>query len=180
MKKLIALTLAAGFASVHAADFSYKGVKMGDEATVAAERLPDYTRSVAQSLSYSAEKCEATKQDCLSRNSFAGAKVNSGGIFFHNGRVDTLALQLSAAERGIVVQAVKDAYGPPIHEEEPVYQNAFGAKFPGYSAVWQSDASYMQISIRGDDKLSVMIESNARRDRRAASRRPATPASKDF
>lgn len=187
---LMALMLGAG-TYAGAADFSYKGVKLGDSMEVVKEKLPTY-RCTAEMCDYSMKICvskgdvlrdDGIRSRCDASASFGGAWVTNGTISFADGAVGRIHLGIVQRLLNDVSGALTVAYGPPTGESEKEMKNKAGATFPSWIKTWEAEGQTLELHQRlyDLDTGGVIIQSQAYSE--AAKKKAADKAqqgSKDF
>lgn len=187
MRTILAAVLLAGVSAAWAApgaDFTYKGLKVGDSAQVVREKLPTYQCREA-SCEYSMRECvRAMARDaCDTSASFGGAWVNNGIIRLHEGKVIAITLYFTQSMVAAVADASAQAFGAPGTDEVKEFQTRAGVKAPSWNKVWSNGDQALQVAQRVGDietGMASITSAEGRAILEQARKARAEKGSKDF
>lgn len=190
MKRILVLTaLAVGSGLAAAADFSYKGLRIGDPATEVQAKLPDYRVGALPSFfeyrdydgCLKLASSSSAMDECSARVSVGGAHIQEGRISVQDGVVRNIELSIYGGYAAALEGSLVEAYGQPVKLDRPVFKNRMGAEFQGYLGRWETETDVMTYFRNGDKSNTLRITSKAEEQKRMQQERDRVKAgAKDF
>lgn len=197
MRSILAFVLALACSTTWAdagAEFTYKGVKLGDSIEVFKAALPLYSCD-GDRCSFDAKNCErgasvrgaepeARFKACLDGASFGGAPVTWGSAQFVDGKLAYIRLTIESDFLDLAAgPALEAKFGKPQAIDETPVTNRMGAKFKNWVKTWSYKDQTMRATLRsGTVDKGVVTISNAAFDamQKSATRKMNQAGANDF